>query len=242
MVPARRYRLGAVSSRTLDLDRLLRLDLGGQRALGLGSVSLGPLVSPRDIRLGMVSRGTAPAPCLAPGLGGVLRIRSCGPDRGLGRVRGDRMVPAGSRRGVRAVVRTPLLRGRKHNPRGQQREHLQRLPERARLPGRFLCQRPRLRTGRPADSEKPADREYPDGSGDSRACARRPGALQPGQVGPSARNGHFGVALATDESPARLARRDDTRVVRIPTGALAEFDRRLPDDLQESGRTRQVRH
>lgn len=184
MVPTRRDRLGAVSSRTLDLDRLLRMDVGGQRALGLGSVSLGPLVSPREIRLGLVSRGAAPAACLAPGLGRVLRIRCRGAVRGLGRVRRNRVVPAGSGRSVRAVVRAPLLRRRKRDPRGQQREHLQQLPERAWLPGRFVCRRPRLRTGRPADSEKPADREHPDGSCDSRPSARRPGAFQPGPVGP----------------------------------------------------------
>lgn len=216
--------------------------MGRQRALGLGSVSLGPLVSPRGIRLGMVPRGAALAACLAPGLGGVLRIRSRSPVGGLGRIRGDRMVPAGTRRGVRAVVRSPLLRGRQHDPRGQQREYLQQLPERARLPGRFVCQRPRLRTGRPADSAKPADREYPDWRGDSRPGARRPGALQPRQVGPIARNQRFGLALATDESSGRIARRHGPRVVRVPAGTLAEFDRRLPVDLQESCHTRQIRN
>ena len=201
------------------------MDLGGQRALGLGPVSLGPLVSPRDIRLGMAPRSAALAACLAAGLGGVLRIRSGGPVRGLGRIRRDRMVPAGSRRGVRAVVRAPLLRGRKRDPRGQQREHLQQLPERARLPGRFVRQRPRLRAGRPADPEKPADREHAEGSGNSRPGARRPGAFQPRQVDPSTRSRRFDVALAADESPARPPRRHGPRVVRVPAGALAEFDR-----------------
>lgn len=208
------------------------MDLGGQRALGLGSVSLGPLVSPREIRLGMVPRGTALAACLASGLGGVLRLRNRGPIRGLERVRRDRMVPAGSGRSVRAVVRAPLLLGRQRDPRGQQREHLQQLPERARLPRRFVCRHPGLRTRRPADPAIRARCECPAGSRDSRPGAGRPGTLQPRPVGSSPREPQrLGAALLADESSARVARRHGARVVRVPAGALAELDQQLPHDV-----------
>ena len=57
--------MGALPPRPLDLDRLLRLELGALRTVGLGHVALGALALRHDLRLGMVSRIPSAAPCLA---------------------------------------------------------------------------------------------------------------------------------------------------------------------------------
>src|SRR5690242_12168827 len=57
------------------MDRLLWLDLGGRRALGLGAVSLRPLVLGRGIRLVLVSGTALRASLLESGAGGLLRLR-----------------------------------------------------------------------------------------------------------------------------------------------------------------------
>ena len=75
LVPISQHRLGSLPLRRVALHRLLRLDLGQPRALGLGSLSLRPLVPSRDLRLGLVSGRILQPSLLASRAGCFLRLR-----------------------------------------------------------------------------------------------------------------------------------------------------------------------
>ena len=76
------------------------MDLGPGRALGLGTVSLGPLALRCLVRLGLVSGRSLPSPCLAASLGFVRVGRLL-----VGWAWLRRLVAAGPRRGIPPVVR-----------------------------------------------------------------------------------------------------------------------------------------
>src|SRR3954468_16048447 len=59
----------------MGLAELLRMDLGGLLALGLGSLSLRPLVPQRQLRLVLVARLKRCRPCMASCFGRILRFR-----------------------------------------------------------------------------------------------------------------------------------------------------------------------
>src|ERR1035438_9376469 len=73
MASHRGPRLGSLPVRPLGLRRLVWLDLGQLRPLGLGSLSLRSLV-PRRLRLGRGTRAGHPPPLLVARAGGLLRV------------------------------------------------------------------------------------------------------------------------------------------------------------------------
>src|ERR1017187_10443340 len=73
MASHRGRRLGSLPVRSLGLRRLVWLDLGQLRPLGLGSLSLRPLV-PRRLRLGLVPRFDHLPPLLVARASRLLRV------------------------------------------------------------------------------------------------------------------------------------------------------------------------
>src|SRR5580658_2452680 len=100
-------RLGAVPERALGLGRLLWLDLGEFRPLGLGAVSLWPMVLCGAVWMVLVSRRFRTA-LLVAGHGRFFRIRA-GRGRGF-RLREYRLGGAGAFRAYLCVVGPRVLR------------------------------------------------------------------------------------------------------------------------------------
>src|SRR5579885_3635670 len=89
--------LGPVPLRPLDMDRLLRLDMGKLRSVGLGAISLRPLVFCSAVWLVLVAGGIRRPPLLASRAGGIFRLGRLWRDQRRVRLRvGTRWVGAAS--------------------------------------------------------------------------------------------------------------------------------------------------
>src|ERR1700690_4145515 len=156
----RRSGLGSVPGRKLDLAGLLRLELGRLGAVGLGAVSLWPLVQPPGIRVVLVS-GTALQPLLlAARPGGVLRLWAWS-----GRGRRVRLDPLGAARSARALP--SLVRERRpRHPRDERDQYPEHLHQRARW------QRDLWRGRGSVRARRPSGRAAPDRTGANVGGAR----------------------------------------------------------------------